>query len=165
MNEVRDSIDAAQSFMSQVDFDPWAGICSGVYAAFVERYTDLFNVRVSRKRGGVSQQVSTFDDSSRGVRLDGDAGISAAVLSESAAPAVSAPLVSTSSSSGSFRQSKTPIHSSLASLLGQKKDASKSGGQVKRNTKGNLKDLLPRVEVRAQRKIECHLLNCFQTLL
>ena len=61
MNEVRDSIDAAQSFMSQVDFDPWAEICSGGQAAFVEPYTDLFNARLNRKKGGVSQQVSTFD--------------------------------------------------------------------------------------------------------
>ena len=131
MNEVRVSIDAAQTFMSQADFDTWAGICGGGQAAFLERYTDLFNAaRVNRKRSGVSQQVSAFDESSRGVRLDGDDGISAAVLSDSAASAVSAPPVSTSSGSGSFRQSKTSIHSSLVSLLGRKKDTSKSGGQV-----------------------------------
>ena len=126
MNEVRDSIDAAQTFMSQADFDPWAGICGGGgQAAFVERYTDLFNARLSRKKSRVSQQVSAYDESSRGVQPGGDDGVSAAVLSDSAASAVSAPPVSTSSGSNSFRQSKTPIHSSLASLLGRKKDASK----------------------------------------
>ena len=43
MQEVRDSINAAQTFMSQVDFDPWTRICSGGQAAFVENHTDLFN--------------------------------------------------------------------------------------------------------------------------
>ena len=135
MNEVRDSIDAAQSFMSQADFGPWAGICGGSQAAFVERYIDLLNARVNSKKGGVSQQISTFNESSRGVRLDGGDGVSAAVLSDSAASAVSAPPVSTSSGSSSFRKSKTPLHSSLASLLGRKKDASKSGSQVVKKPK------------------------------
>ena len=36
MNEVRDSIDASRSFMSQADFDPWAGFCSGGQAASVK---------------------------------------------------------------------------------------------------------------------------------
>ena len=139
MNEVRDSIDAAQSFMTQSDCDPWAGICGGGRAAFVKRYTDLFNARVNRKKGGNSQQVSANDESSRGVQPDGDDGVSAAVLSDSAASAVSAPPVSTSSGSGSFRQSKTPIHSSLASLLGRKKDASKSSGQVVKKPKRDSK--------------------------
>ena len=136
MNEVRDSIDAAQTFMSQADFDPWAGICGGGgQAAFVERYTDLFHARVNRKKSGVSQQVSACDESSRGVQPDGDDGVSAAVLSDSAASAVSAPPVSTSGGSSSFRQSKTPIHSSLASLLGRKIDASKSSSQVVKKPK------------------------------
>ena len=112
MNEIRDSIDAAQLFMSQVDFDPWAGICSGGQAAFVERYTDLLNARVNRKKGGVSQQISTFDESGRGVRLDGDDGISASVLSDSAASEVSAP----------------PVNSGRNQKKEFKKSATKSGG-------------------------------------
>ena len=135
MHEVRDSINAAQTFMSQMDSDPWTGICSGGQAAFVERYTDLFNARVNRKRGGASHQVSTFGESSRGGQLDGNNGFSAAVLSDSSTSAVSAPPVSNSSGANSFRRSKAPIHSSLGSLLGRKKDVSTSGGQGEKKTK------------------------------
>ena len=135
MNEVRDSINAAQTFMSQVDFDSWTGICSGGQAAFVERYNGLFNARVNSKCGGTSQQVSTFDEFSRGGRLDGNDGFSAAALSDSSTSAVFAPPVSSSSGSSSFRRSKAPIHSSLASLLGRKKDVSTSGGQDEKKTK------------------------------
>ena len=90
---------------------------------------------MNRERGGASQQVSTFDESSRGARVDGDDGFSAAVLSDSSTSAVSAPPVAISSGSNSFRRSKAPVHSSLASLLGRKKDVLKSGGQVEKKTK------------------------------
>ena len=135
MHEVRDSINATHTFMSQVDFDPWTGICSDGQAAFVERYTGLFNARVNRKRGGASQQVSTFDESIRDGRFDGNDGFSAAVLSDSSTSAVSAPPVSNSSGSSSFRRSKAPIHSSLASLLGRKKEVSTRCGQDEKKTK------------------------------
>ena len=156
MHEVRDSISAAEAFMSQVDFDPWDGICSGGQAAFVERYTDLSNARVNRKRGGAFQQVITFDESSRGVRFDGDDDFSAAVLSDSSASAVSAPPVSSSSGSSSFRQNKAPFYSSLALLLDERKMHQKDVVKSKRKPKKSLRSLLSRVEVRAQNRIECH---------
>ena len=135
MNEVRESISSARSFMSQVDFDPWAGICSDSHAAFVERYTELFNARMSRKRGSGSQSTNVVAECSQKVQPDGDDGVSGGVLSDSAASAVSAPPVPSSSGSSSFRQSKAPIHSSLASLLGRKRDASNSSDQVGRKSK------------------------------
>ena len=135
MNEVRESISSARSFMSQVDFDPWAGICSDSHAAFVERYTELFNARMSRKRGSGSQSTNVVAEFSQKAQSDGDDGVSGGVLSDSAASAVSAPPVPSSSGSSSFRQSKTPIHSSLASLLGRKRDASNSSDQVGRKSK------------------------------
>ena len=135
MKEVRDSIDASRSFMSQADFDPWAGICSGGQSAFVECSTGMFNARVSRKRGGTSQHTSVFDESIRGVCPGGDDGSSAEALSDSAASAVSATPVPSSSGSSCFRQSKAPIHSSLASILGRKKDVSKSSDPVEKKSK------------------------------
>ena len=162
MNEVRNSIDALRYFMSQADFDPWAGICSGGQAAFVERYTDLFNARMSRKRGGTSQQANVFDESSRGVCPGGS---SAAVLSDSAASVVSAPPVPGSSGSSSLRQSKTPIHSSLASLLGRKKGVSKSGDQVEKKSKKGCKKSANKSGGSSSKKNWASLLNCLQTLL
>ena len=154
MHEVWDSINAAQTFMPQVDFDPWTGICSGGQAAFVDRYTGLFNARVNRKHGGASQQVSTFDESSRGGRLDGNDGFSAAVLSDSSTSAVSAPLVSSSSVSSSFRRSKAPIHSSLASFWGERKMCQQVVARTRKRPRRSLRSLLPRVGLLHRRSAE-----------
>ena len=130
MKEVRDAIDASQSFMTNAGYDPRTGICSEGQAAFVKRYTGLFETRVDRKRGEVSQQTCAPVVLNPGLGSGGDDDVSSAVLSDSVASAASLPPMLSSSDTSSFRRSKTRVHSSLASLLGRKKDASRGGFEV-----------------------------------
>ena len=130
MKEVRDAIDGSQSFMSNAGYDPWAGICSEGQAAFVKRYADLFKTRVDRKRGEVSQQTCSLDALNPALRSGGEDDVSSAVLSDSVVSAASLPPMPSSSDTSSFRRSKTRVHSSLAFLLGRKKDASRGGFEV-----------------------------------
>ena len=41
MKEVRDAIDASQSFMTSAGYNPWTDICSEGQAASVKRYSVL----------------------------------------------------------------------------------------------------------------------------
>ena len=130
MKEVRDAIDASQSLMTSAGYDPWTGICSEGQAAFVKRYSGLFKARIDRKRGEGSQQSCAPDVLKQGLRSGGDDDVSSAVLSDSVASAVSLPPMPSSSDTSSCRRSKMRVHSSLASLLGRKKDASRGGFEV-----------------------------------
>ena len=58
---MEDAINASQSFMASAGFEPWTGICSEGQVAFVKHYSDLFNARINRKRGELSQQSCAPD--------------------------------------------------------------------------------------------------------
>ena len=87
--------------MTAADFDPWAGICGDGQAAFVDRYLELFDARMSRKKGGLALQscVGGGDPS-----LECDSKASTVVVSVShVASGSSVPAGASLSSATSFR--------------------------------------------------------------
>ena len=84
---------------------------------------DFFKTHLSGRKGGAHERLF------RGNRTNPKRSVKDSDKSCTVSPTssvVSAPPTGTSSGSGSFRQSKTRIHSSLASLLGRKKEHKES---------------------------------------
>ena len=152
MGEVRKSIAAASSFMTAADFNPWEGICGENQSAFVDRYRDLFNKQVSRKRGGVIGQSLGVGTSSRdAAAVDGE-GCSSQCESLTAST-VCAPADSATSTCSPFGLSKVQVHLSIASLLGRKRDAEEVGeSSSKKDKKKSRQSVVKDDESRSKKK-------------
>ena len=97
LESIRSANAGARGFMSSSTFDPWDGICSDGYSAFVERYCALFDTHLNRKK---EESYQHLRGNSKG---SGNLGVSTASCSKgpspSAAPGVLASDVETTSSS------------------------------------------------------------------
>ena len=125
MECVRSAISGSQDFMVQADFDPWSRVCSDGHAVFMERFQNLFKDHLARRKEGAHDRLYRANRSKPA--RDSDTSCAVGSGGSPTSSVVSAPATSTSSSAVSFRQSKTRVHSSLASLLGRKKECKKSG--------------------------------------
>ena len=124
MERIRDANVNSHAFMSQAEFDQWERICSGGQSGFVSRYTSLFDaylsqkkdesyyrLRVANQRGGRSQSVGHSDSTRKTCSESGDSSVAGDSV-----------IVQGDSGTSSGRPSKVKKHSSLASLLGRKRE-------------------------------------------
>ena len=125
MECVRSAISESQDFMVQADFEPWSRVCSDGHAVFMERFQNLFKDHLARRKEGAHDRLYRANRSRPA--KDGDNSCAVGSGRSPTSSVVSAPATSTSSSAVSFLQSKTRVHSRLASLLGRKKECKESG--------------------------------------
>ena len=119
--------------MLSSDFDPWDSLCGRSQSAFVDRYRQLFNERVSRKRGDSGEPSCSVGEFGR--NAESDDGECSSASESLVASSVSAPPCSSTSGSSSFRPSKTKVYGSIASLLGRKRSAEGTGESVSKKSK------------------------------
>ena len=128
MESVRDAIACKRDFMSCSIFDPWEGVSCGDRSAFVAKYSAAFDTYLSRKKSDAAKQLHSANREPRHVRFSdsGGSGTSSSCNSPRAAmlPKSSFALASprSGSDSGTLKQRTYTAESSLAAILGKRKE-------------------------------------------
>ena len=137
MECVRDAIVNSHAFMSQAEFDPWERICSGGQGGFVSRYTSLFDAYVAQKTDETYCRLRVANQRGSRSQSAGHSDSTVVTCSESGESSVASANVVTHDCRGgsSGRPGKEKKYSSLASLLGRKRDAKETVSSVTKKSK------------------------------
>ena len=128
MESVRDAIASSRSFMSCTSFDPWESVSCGDRSAFVRQYSAAFDAYLSRKKSEATKQLHSANRQPRQVRFSESGGSGGSSVCSSprsdVLPATSFAISSpvSGSGAGTSRQRTYTAESSLAAILGQKKE-------------------------------------------
>ena len=128
MESVRDVIVSSRDFMSCASFDPWEGVSCGDRSSFVRKYSSAFDAYLSRKKSEATKQLLSANRQPRYVRFSesGGLGVSSVCSSPRSAvlssPSFAVASPGSGSDSGTSRQRTYTAESSLAAILGQKKE-------------------------------------------
>ena len=137
MECVRDAIVGSHAFMSHAEFDPWERICSGGQSGFVSRYTSLFDAYSTQKTDETYYRLRVANQRGSRSRSAGHSDSTVMTCSESGESSNASANAVTQGGSGtsSGRPSKVKKYSSLASLLGRKRDAKENPDTVTKKSK------------------------------
>ena len=137
MECVRDAIVGSHAFMSHAEFDPWERICSGGQSGFVSRYTSLFDAYLTQKTDETYYRLHVANQRGSRSRSAGYSDLTVMTCSESGESSVASANAVTQGGNGtsSGRPSKVKKYSSLASLLGRKRDAKETADTVTKKSK------------------------------
>ena len=130
--------------MSHAEFDPWEKICSGGQSGFASRYTSFFDAYLTQKKDEAYYRLRAANQRDSRSRSAGHSDATVTTCSESGeSSVVSANAVTHGGSvTSSGRPSKVKKHSSLASLLGRKRDAKEATDIVtKKSSKESTKSV------------------------
>ena len=128
MESVRDAIASSRGFMSCASFDPWESVSCGDRSAFVRQYSSAFDAYLSRKKSEATKQLHSANRQPRQVRFSESGGSGGSSVCSSprggVLPTTSFAIASPGSGSdaGTSRQRTYTAESSLAAILGQKKE-------------------------------------------
>ena len=128
MEGVRDAIASSRDFMSCASFDPWESVSCGDRSSFVQKYSSAFDTYLSHKKSEAAKQLHSSNRQPRCVRFSesGGSGGSSVCSSPRSAYLPSSSFAVASPGSGSdsrtSRQRTYTAESSLAAILGQKKE-------------------------------------------
>ena len=154
MEGVRDAIASSRDFRSCASFDPWQSVSCGDRSSFVQQYSSAFDTYLSHKKSEAAKQLHCANLQPRCVRFpeSGGSGGSSVCSSPRSAvlPSSSFAVASpgSGSDSGTSRQRTYTAESSLAAILGQKKElkpvdkepVTKKGSSKKNSGKESVKD-------------------------
>ena len=128
MESVRDAIASSRDFMSCASFDPWESVSCGDRSSFVRKYSSAFDTYLSRKKSEATKQLHSANRQPRSVRFSESGGSGGSSVCNSPSygvlPSSSFAVASPGSGpdSGASRQRTYTAESSLAAILGQKKE-------------------------------------------
>ena len=128
MESVRDAIASSRGFMSCASFDPWESVSCGDRSAFVRQYSSTFDAYLSRKKSEATKQLHSANRQPRQVRFSESGGSGGSSVCSSprggVLPTTSFAIASPGSGSdaGTSKQRTYTAESSLAAILGQKKE-------------------------------------------
>ena len=150
MESVRDAISSSRDFKSCASFDPWESVSSSDRSAFIEKYSSAFGAYLSRKKSEATKQLYAANRQPRHVRFSDSGGSGSSSVCSSPLgllPASSFAVASPGSSSeaATSGQHTYTAESSLAAIVGQKKETkpSSKGSTSKKEglTKSGSKDV------------------------
>ena len=128
MESVRDAIASSRDFMSCASFHPWESVSCGDRSSFVRKNSSVFDAYLSRKKSEATKQLHSGNRQPRYVHFpeSGSSGGSS-VCSSPRSAVLPSPSFAVSSfgsgfDSGTPRQRTYTSESSLAAILGQKKE-------------------------------------------